>query len=825
MIKNYFKTASRHLWRHRLFTILNIFGLAVSISACWIIYRIVSYEFSYDQSLPGKENIYKVITAFDSPDQQGSKSGGVAPPLYEGVRKDIPGITSVVPVIKKWVNSIEIRQPDKLFTKEEPGDIIATDAAYFNMLPYQWIAGNKTNALSSPDKVVLTESRAREYFPHQHPEDILNKTIVYYEWSDTAVRTITGVVADYGKPSQFTYKEFVSLPKRDFEPGEWTNTNGNEQLFIQVEEAANAPAVLEQINLLHARKWKEVEAGMDEARVKLLGGFKLSKYYELLPVQDVHFATEVSEYGVTKTSKPIMYGLAGIAFFLLLLACINYINMSVAQIPQRGREIGVRKTLGSSRRQLVGQFLSETFATTVLACLVSFALSTINFVIVKDIVPEGVTLYGSVMEAVLFKLLLALVITILAGMYPSWLITKLKAVNVFKNFSAVSAAGQRFSLQKALIVFQFIIALVFITSSIIVGSQLRYTLNADMGFAKDAVVLVDVPMKYANDERYKGKQFTLMSRLQHEPGIEKVALGSAPLSPSYSSSPFIYEADGKEPIRMQTYKKWADTSYLGLYHLELIAGRNFHASDTISEYLLNESAARAFGFDDPQDAVGKMIGQLGWTKLPVAGVVKDFNTQDFYTQIPPLAIANGKDNLLTFNIKLNRHNPSLWHNTFKTIEKEWYHFYPAESFNFSFYDETIEKMYLQERQIGKLIDLATMITILISCLGLFGLAALTAFRRTKEIGIRKVLGASVSSIVAMFSKEYIILILIAMLIATPVAWWAMHTWLQDFVYRIDLHWWLFGLSGVIAIVMALFTVSFHAIKAAIANPVTALRSE
>ena len=413
----------------------------------------------------------------------------------------------------------------------------------------------------------------------------------------------------------------------------------------------------------------------------------------------------------------------------------------------------------------------------------------------------------------------------MAGIYPGWLITRLKTVNVFKNFSVVSNSHQKFSLQKTLIVFQFIIALVFITSSMIVGSQLRYTLNADMGFNKDAVVLVSVPWKYSGDAKYKDKQFALLGLLKNESGIENIALGNAPLSSGYSSSPFVYEADGKPEVKMRTYKKSGDTTYLDLYQIKLLAGRNFHASDSMSEYIINETAAKAFGFTNPQDAVGKMIGQLGNPKLPVVGVVKDFNTQDFYTKMEPLAISNDKNNLFTFNIKLSSHNTAQWQNTLEKIEKQWYHFYPAESFHFTFYDATLEKMYTQERQIGELIDLATIITVLISCLGLFGLAALTAFQRTKEIGIRKVLGASVSSIVSMFSKEYVILILIAMLIATPVAWWAMNKWLQDFAYKIDLHWWMFGLAGIIVMAIALLTVCFQAIKAAVADPVKSLRTE
>ncbi len=812
------KTILRHLWSHRLFTILNIFGLAISISATWIIYRIVSYEFSYDNSLPKKENTYKVVTAFNSADRKNSKMGGVAAPLYNGIRGEIPGVENVIPVFKKNVSSIEIKGGEKIFTKEDPDNIISTDVSYFNMLPYKWIAGSKAAALNSPNEVVLTQTRAQEYFPNQKAEDILNKTIVYYERSDTINRTVTGIVADYVTPSQFTYKEFVSLPKKDYQPNAWTNTNGSDQLFIQVKKEAKASVVLQQINALSARKWKDFETNTRKE-------IKMSKSYELLPVQEVHFATDVEEYGISKTSKPVLYGLMGIGFFLLLLACINYINMSAAQIPQRGKEIGVRKTLGSSRGQLIRQFLSETFITTLIACVLSLILSSLSFGILKDIIPAGVSPYGSLAEVLFLMIALALIITLMAGIYPAWLITRLKTVNVFKNFSVVSNSHQKFSLQKTLIVFQFIIALVFITSSMIVGSQLRYTLNADMGFNKDAVVLVSVPWKYSGNAKYKDKQFALLGLLKNESGIENIALGNAPLSSGYSSSPFVYEADGKPEVKMKTYKKWGDTSYLDLYGIKLLAGRNLYASDSMSEYIINETAAKAFGFTNPQDAVGKMIGQLGNPKLPVVGVVKDFNTQDFYTKMEPLAISYDKDNLSTFNIKLSSHNISQWQNILEKIEKQWYHFYPAESFHFTFYDETLGKMYTQERQIGELIDLAAIITVLISCLGLFGLAALTAFQRTKEIGIRKVLGASVSSIVSMFSKEYVILILIAMLIATPVAWWAMNKWLQDFAYKIDLHWWMFGLAGFIAIFIALLTISFQAIKAAIANPVKSLRTE
>ena len=817
MLINSFKTTLRHLWRQRLFTTLNVFGLAISISAGWIIYRIISYEFSYDATLPNKENIYKVITAFDSKDKN-SKMAGVAAPLYQGIRQEIPGLENVVPVFGQWITSIEIKRENKIFTKDDPGKIVATDASYFDMLPYKWLAGNKATALNTHNKVVLTESRAKEYFPNKAPQDILNETIVYYGWKDTVLRTVTGIVADNVTPSQFTHQEFFSLNNEPYKLNSWTNTNGTDQLFLQFKKGVNTSSTLKQINDLSARKWKEfaTESG---------NNLKMSKRYELVPIQQVHFATDVEEYGVTRASKPVMYGLIGIGIFLLLLACINYINMSVAQIPKRGKEIGVRKTLGSGQWQLISQFLNETFLTTLLACAVAFFLSRFGFWLLKDIIPDGVTLVGSAVDLLIFLIGLMLTITVLAGLYPSWLIAKLRTANMFRNFTTTKNTDHRFTLQKALIVFQFVIALLFIASSIIVGSQLRYTLKADMGFNKDAVVLVSLPFKYLNDPRFKNKQFILCNQLKKQPGIEDIALGSAPLSSSYSSSPFVYNPENKNPIKVQTYKKWVDTAYLNLYQIKLLAGRNLYASDTAREYLINETAAKAFGFATPQEAIGKMVAQLGNAQYPIVGVVSDFNTQNFYTKMTPVAILSGNENLYTFNIKLNSHNPDQWQKVLNAIEKQWYEFYPPESFHYSFYDETLENMYKQERQIAKLIDLATFITIFISCLGLFGLVTLTAYQRTKEISIRKVLGASVTGIASMLSKGYLVQIVIAIFISIPISWWAMNKWLQDFAYRIHLSWWMFLVAGVLAILIALVTVSFQAIKAAIANPVKSLRTE
>lgn len=497
--------------------------------------------------------------------------------------------------------------------------------------------------------------------------------------------------------------------------------------------------------------------------------------------------------------------------------------MSIAGLPQRAKEIGVRKTLGSSRSRLIGQFLNETFITTILAGVFSFVLSQLGFWLLKDIIPQGVTLFANVWQLILFIIILAIIVTVLAGLYPGWLITKVKAINVFRNTSLRQKNSSGFSLQKVLIAFQFIIALVFITSAIIVGKQLQYVLKSDMGFNKDAVVLADVPWKYSSNKTYAGKQFTLLAEVKNIPGVQNISLGDAPMSNNYSSSQFDYTQDGNEPVSRQVFRKEVDTAYLRLYGMKLIAGRNIYASDTTNEYVINEAAVHAFGFASPQDALGKMIGQQN-EKFPIVGVVKDFHQQNFHTTIDPMAFESDKENLSSFNIKLSN-DPSQWQKTLKAIKKKWYQFYPPESFTYKFYDEAIAKMYQQEENLAKLINLATVISIFISCLGLFGIAVLTAFQRTKEIGIRKVLGASVADIVQLLSKEYVMLVIIATLIASPLVWWVMNKWLQKFAYRIVIEWWMFLLAGIVALLLALITVSFQVIKAARMNLVESLKTE
>ena len=821
MLKQYITTTLRYLWRHRLFTSLNILGLAISISSCWIIYRIVDYEYSYDRNLPGSDKIYRLVTGFVF-DEKESYNGGVSKPAYQLVNEQVNDVDYAVPLFTQSVITIVVNSTgSKPVSIEDPSGIAATDSGYFALLPYKWLAGNKSTAMLAPGSVVLSELRASQYFPGLKPDEILNRTITYYSYFDTVQRTITGVVTEnFEGPTEFTAQEFVSLPTAAFDVTEWNTTNGGDKVYMKLKDGADPAKVMKLIDKLCQQKNKDLHPEKSSS-------FKYKQWFEILPLRDSHFSTHIDEWNsngpVRKANKKVLIGLSGIAVFLLLLASINYINMGVASIPQRTKEIGVRKTLGSSRTQLIGQFLGETLITTLVAGIASFIISRFGFWILADTIPTGVTPITGIVQLIGFVLVLSIVVTLLAGVYPAWLITKVQAVNVFRNTSLRQKSSSGVSLQKVLIVFQFVIAVVFITSAFIVGRQLRYVVSTDMGFNKEAVVLAEVPWKYAGDEKFRNKQFALYNELKNLPGIQNISLGTEPMTNNFSSGKFEYAAEGKPHVERQVFKKWVDTSYLSLYGIKLLAGRNLQASDTIKELVINQTAVRAFGFKAPHDAIGKFIGQPG-EKYPVVGVVSDFYMLDFYSAVAPLAFGSEKENLSTFNIKLGT-DVSQWQATLKAIEKKWYQFYPSESFSYQFYDETIEQMYVQEKQLARLTGIATVISILISCLGLFGLAVLTAYQRTKEIGIRKVLGASVPQIVRLLSKEYTVLVLIAIAISAPVAWWAMNNWLQKFVYRINIEWWMFAASGTLVLLIALATVSFLSVKAAMAKPVKSLRTE
>jgi len=809
MLRNYIKTTLRHLWRQRLFTILNVLGLAIGISASWIIYRMVDYEFSFDKKQPDSEQIFQIVSRSSGPDGTEGGFAGVSKGLLSPLINEISGLKAVVPMYNRRSESVTIKDQGKLLNFENPEKQISTLPSYFEMIPYKWLTGNLKNALDAPDKVVLTQSRAQQYFPNVPVQSLLGKTIVY---NDTLSIVVSGVVEDLDYPNSFDAQEFFSVSSQDLANDNWNGRSSDDLLYVKLEKGGTSSPVLKHINAIN-----ESHNGEDFKK------YNYKSWYESLPLADKHFAVE---YGSnTRTAnKKVLYGLIGIAVFLLALACINYINLSTAQIPQRAKEIGIRKTLGSTPAKLINRFLGETLMITLLAIALSFLFSFLAFRLFSDFIPEGMQDFVNYKGMVAFSVLLIAIVTILSGIYPAWLITRVQTVNVLKGHVEKTSGGIRFNLRKSLIVFQFVVAQIFIISAVIIGQQLRYSLNKDLGFNHMAVLTIDVPYKILTDEHFTGKQFVLKQELEKHPEITAVALGDLPMSDNMIATILVYQSDTGR-IQQQVMFKNADTDFIDLYNIPLLAGHNLQESDTTREYIINEATLKAFGFPTPESAIGKQLSGYDDKSLPITGVVRDFHEFSLKSSIEPAAFISEKSELRTLNIKLPPSQPEKWEKAIQVIETEWKKIYPGVPFEYKFYDETIASLYQQERNTSKLVGAATGITIFISCLGLFGLATLTAFQRTKEIGIRKVLGATVTGIVKILSKDFVILVFIAIVIASPIAWWAMNQWLQDFAYRVEIQWWMFVLAGTIAVLIALFTVSFQAVKAALANPVDSLRDE
>ncbi len=816
MTRSFLLQLFRHLWVNRLFTGLNILGLSVGICVSWIVFRMVDYEYSFDRKIPDADKVYQVIVQTRNQDD-GKQNGipGVPRPLVNALRNDITGARLVVPMFFRSFSSVSIPAAGGKNTpveNEEEVVVVGTQPDYFEMLDHTWLAGSRTNALDDPGNVVITDELAGKYFPSLSPLEVLGKTIVY---DDTLAFSISGVVAslDYLNSFQKFNKAFVRIKEADLNSSQWSDMGTSDLLFIKTDTPEGAAAMLAQMNALLRERNKE-----------MFEKYSYTSWFEFLPLTEKHFETLYSQYTLTTDKKPLN-GLMITAVLLLLMACINYINLNTALLPGRAREIGIRKTLGSSVKGLLISFMAETFVVTSLAAVLSFALSGFAVRLFSEFMPEGMEAYLNYPHIGLFMLVLVILISLVSGIYPAWLSAKVSTINVLKGASTRIWGNNRLVARKALIVFQFSIAQLFIAGALVIGLQLQFAVRKDQGFNREAVINFRIPYQIRDDSVYRDKHFTLANELKKLPALRGVVLGGRPLdnTPSFGYS-FQYEGD-TGVVQSRLMPKYVDSDYLSFYDIKLLAGRNLRQTDSINEIVLNEAALKVFGFKDPSDAIGKsLVSTPGGKSHPVVGVVKDFHQSGVYSKIQPMAIFSQKSMLTTLNVRLPAQT-GQWETALGAIESEWNRLYAGVPFKFEFYDVFVGEFYWQEQRTQKLVRTATFVTIFISCLGLFGLARLTAFQRTKEIGIRKVMGASVSGIAGLLSGDFVKLVLVATVVASPIAWYVMNKWLENFAYRIEIEWWMFAVTGLAATVVALATVGWQAVKAAMANPVESLRTE
>jgi putative ABC transport system permease protein len=518
--------------------------------------------------------------------------------------------------------------------------------------------------------------------------------------------------------------------------------------------------------------------------------------------------------------------LMAVAGILLLLACINFINLTTAQASQRAKEIGIRKTLGSSRKQLIFQFLSETFLMTLLATCLSVYFAPLLLKAFSDFIPEGVRFNIQQPGVILFLLIITFFITVFSGIYPALILSSYKPVTVLKNqIVAGSGNTRQLFFRKTLTVSQFVFAQVFIIATLVVGEQIHLELNKDMGFKKDAIIYFGT--NYRDTSTAKRK--VLLQKFKAIPEIANVSLAGFPPSTNGGLGFNLKYKTAKESIDTQVRIKPADTNYLKLYHIKLLAGTNLPSSDTINSIVINEKCSQMLGFQNPENAVGKYVesGYLGDRKIPIVGVVSNFIQGSLHDEIMPLIFFNDKRMQLTFNIALMPENTegTSWETAINKITKAFKEIYPDTDLQIHFLDESIAKYYTADQNISTLLKWATGLAIVISCLGLFGLVIYTTNQRTKEIGIRKVVGASVSQIISLLSKDFLKLIFIAFLIAVPIVWIAANKWLQNFAFKIHLNVLVFIIGGLVMLLPAFIILFLRTYKSATANPVESLKSE
>ncbi|HXL55297.1 MAG TPA: FtsX-like permease family protein, partial [Chitinophagaceae bacterium] len=665
--------------------------------------------------------------------------------------------------------------------EEEASDIIINDPEYFDIFKYEWIAGDATS-MKDPFHVVLTESKAKKYFGSVSPDKIIGREIIY---DDSLRLFVAGIVKNYPKNSGFIFNDFISSAtiqrsflKNNFDFTNWERWNRISQTFIKTTKGAT-PLQFQKQTLDLVKKNMDVGNGVNIS-------------ISLQPLSDIHFNTDYEAAYGREVHLPTLYGLMAIAVFILLIAAINFINLSTAQSLQRAKEIGIRKVLGSGRASLVLQFLNETFIITLFAVILSLLITPPLISAFHTFIPDGVALNFS-LKTLIFILLVIIVTSLLAGLYPAKVLSSYLPVITLKGAGIQKGSGKNY-LRKGLIVFQFTISLIFIIGTLIIGNQTNYVLNTDMGFTKNAIINIPGSRNYPKD-----KMQILAQQIKHLSGIQMISVDlGTPAEKDHWSTILKSKELGESEVGSQFQA--GDENYIPLYQLKLLAGRNLLPGDTMKEYLINETLARQLGFQKPEDAIGKTIssgGDDGTTShklLPIVGVLADFHSQSFHEPIAPTFISTSKKYSRIISVKLLTQGKQIsnFKETITKIEKLWKNTYPNEKFEYKFFDETIAKFYDKEMKTGQLMNTAMAIAIFISCMGLFGLATFTAQQRTKEIGVRKVLGASVTGIVSMLSMDFLKLVLLALIIASPVAYYFMHQWLQKFAYRINISWWVFA---------------------------------
>lgn len=805
MIHNYIKIALRNLLRHKFYSMINIIGLSVGIACCLLILLYIQHELSYDRYHEKADRIYRLAISIDIGGTEGEVAT-VGAPAAEALVNDYPEVLDATRFQRtgNWY----IRYGETTFKETR---LAYVDANVFDVFTIPLLHGDPKTALAAPNAIVISEKMADKYFGTDDP---MGKTLNLDATTDYRV---TGVFREIPSNTHFHYDFFASLATiEDRLPPIWLSMNWNTYLVLR--EGAD-PKALEAKFPEMVKKYCDPEfrrffnASWED--VQQSGG-RLDFY--LQPVTKIHLHSDLLGELESNSDIKYVYIFSAIAFFILVIACINFINLSTARSANRAREVGIRKVVGSLRSQLVRQFLSESVVLSVIALFIALFLVGLALPHFNQLAGKELSMHSLTNNIILFSFFMMIVfIGLIAGSYPALFLSSFKPVTVLRQKLGSGTRGRW--MRRALVVFQFTMSIVLIIGTVVVFKQLNYVQNRKLGFEKEQVfILNDAFILQDQVESFKNEL------LQNPEIVSATVSGYLPVTSDRNLSAVIPEGRQEATTPIQNWR--VDFDYIKTLGMEIVIGRDFSRAFTTdsSAIIINEAAVRHFNWDEPlgkQISVPVAIDPLTFADFTVIGVVRDFHYESLRNNIGPLAMfIRRSTSLVSFRLKTENLSENI-----RFIEDKWNAFTAGQPFEYSFLDVRFDEMYRTEQRIGKIFGIFAVLAIFVGCLGLFGLAAFTAEQRTKEIGIRKVLGASISGIVLLMSKEFIIWVVVANILAWPIAWYAMSKWLQGFAYKTSMTLWTFGLSAVLALAVALLTVSYQAIKAARANPAEALKYE
>ena len=792
MLSNYFKIALRNLYRHKGFTLLNISGLAIGMTAGFLVLLYVNFELSYDNMHSKGDSIYRVVADIDTPSEK-IEAGIAAWAVGPNIEKEFPEILKFTRVLGE---DFTIVKDGNKFLEEH---VIGVDSAFFEIFDFELVKGDKTQVLMRPNSLVISETMATKYFDSNDP---IGQNMVIEGFDNPAI--VTGVMKDIPENSHIQADIIVSMITYTAPPSnrdeQWGNYNPS--IYVLTAEGTNPKSLV-----------AKFPSFLEKRNGDAMRESKMFVTLFLEPFKDVYLKSDRG--GSISGSINNVYVFSIIGIFILLIASINFINLATARSVERAKEVGIRKVIGADKNQLAFQFIGESIIICTLAFFFAVGLTALGLPYFNELAGKTVSI-GVFAEPIniLYLFLLALAIGTIAGIYPAIVLSSFKPISVLKGGFSTGTKGVL--LRKSLVVVQFTISITLIIGTIVIYNQMRFMQNQDLGFNKEHTIVI--PTEPGSSQE------ALRTSISKIPGVKGTALASS--VPGTGNSTAYSEIENQQGdlqiANLDLY--FVNEDYLSQLGMEIIAGRGFSrdfASDSSKAMIINEKAVSLLGYANAQDAIGANYQQWG-SNGEVIGVVKDFNFNSLQEEITPLTMRLDPAQTDVITIKIEGTNTAQ---TLVSIESTWQSMQPGDPFEYYFLDELFNNQYQAEEQFEDLFLSFALLAIFISCLGLLGLAAYSTIQRKREIGIRKIVGASVSSIINLLSKEFIKLVAIAFIISAPIAWYLMHSWLEDFAYKIDIKWWMFVVAGIGSMIIALATVSFQAIKAATSNPVRSLRTE